>query len=270
MRTGDRARRLAAVVAGGLLAAFFLVTLGSLLVSVPWRTLPATLASPLVTDALRVSLTTSLLSMSVVLLLGTPLAWTIARSRFRLGGWLETALQLPEAVPPAVAGLALLLAFGRQGVVGQFLAPLGLSPAFTPAAVVCAQIFVGAPFYVQAATAAFRRLDDELLGVARSLGAGPVAVFVRVALPLTAPGLLGGLALGWARALGEFGATLMFAGNLGGTTQSLPLAVYTALESDVKAAQVVALLLLVLALSLLVAVRLAARLLPPGRNVVPS
>jgi molybdate transport system permease protein len=238
---------------------------------VPFAALPQALRSPLVKEACWVSVSTSVFSMAVVVLLGTPLAWTIARSRWRFSGWLETALQLPEAVPPAVAGLALLLAFGRQGVLGQLLAPLGLAPAFSPAAVVCAQIFVGAPFYVQAATAAFRRLDDQLLGVARSLGAGPATVFLRVALPLTAPGLLGGLGLGWARALGEFGATLMFAGNLPGKTQSLPLAVYTALESDLAAAQVVALVLLVLALSLLLMVRLAARLLPRvPRTALPS
>jgi molybdate transport system permease protein len=258
-RPGDRARTIALGTAGATLVAFFALTVGALLFTVPLSAVPEQLRNPLVIDALGVSLVTSVVSMSIVVTLGTPLAWLLARGRGRFASALELGLQLPEAIPPAVAGLALLLAFGRQGVLGAPLAALGIGVAFTPTAVVFAQIFVGGPYFVQAAIAAFRRVDEELLGVARSLGAGPFATFWRVTLPMSAPALLGGVGLAWARALGEFGATLMFAGNFSGRTQTLPLAVYTALESDLATAQVTAIVLLMLAVTLLLVVRLLGR-----------
>src|SRR5262249_18504498 len=147
---------------------------------------------------------------------------------------IETVLQLPIVIPPAVAGIALLLAFGRRSLLAA-LYPGGWSLTFTTTAVVLAQIFVSAPFFVQAALSAFRRIDPNLVLVARSFGAQPLRVFARVWLPLAAPGLLAGAILSWARALGEFGATLMFAGNLEGRTQTLPLAIYTAMEADLRA-----------------------------------
>jgi molybdate transport system permease protein len=165
-----------------------------------------------------------------------------------------TLIQLPIVVPPAVSGLALLLAFGRQGLLGPWLAGVGLSLPFTTAAVVLAEVFVSAPFYVQAAAAAFRRLDPALLMVARSLGAGPARTFFRVALPLSLPGLATGAALSWSRALGEFGATLMFAGNLTGRTQTLPLAIYTAMEIDLRPAKAMSVLLVIVAFTLLLVV----------------
>ncbi|HEY0715777.1 MAG TPA: ABC transporter permease, partial [Polyangia bacterium] len=261
-RPGDRARTLALGTAGGALIAFFALTVGALLFTVPWGAVPRLVRDPLLLDAVFVSLVTTTISMAVVVTLGTPLAWLLARRRARFATVIEVGLQLPEAIPPAVAGLALLLAFGRQGVLGGLLAGQGsidVSLAFTPVAVVFAQIFVGGPFFVQAALAAFRRIDDDLLGVARSLGAGPFATFRRVVLPMSASGLLGGLGLAWARALGEFGATLMFAGNFSGRTQTLPLAVYAALESDLATAQVTAVVLLFLAVTLLLTVRLLGR-----------
>jgi molybdate transport system permease protein len=169
-------------------------------------------------------------------------------------------------LPPAVAGLGLLLAFGQRSPLGALLARAGLGVPFTTAAVVLAQIFVSAPFYVEAALAAFRRLDANLLVIARTLGAGPARVLFRVALPLAAPGLSSGLALAWARALGEFGATLMFAGSLSGRTQTLPLAIYAALESDLRAARALSLVLVVIAFVLLFAVESARRASGPGER----
>jgi molybdate transport system permease protein len=192
-------------------------------------------------------------------LLGTPLAWTLARARGRLARAVEASVQLPIVIPPAVAGIAMLLAFGRRGLFSGWLYPDGWSVTFTTTAVVMAEVFVSAPFFVQAATSAFRRVDANLVIVARSFGASPLRVFFRVALPLAAPGIVAGAAMSWARALGEFGATLMFAGNLQGETQTLPLAIYTALESDLRAAQALSIVLVVVAFALLLFVRAVLR-----------
>jgi molybdate transport system permease protein len=171
--------------------------------------------------------------------------------------WLQTIAQLPIVIPPAVAGLGLLLAFGQRGFLGRWIAEAtSLSLPFTTTAVVLAEIFVSAPFYVQAATSAFRRIDPELLLAARTLGATPARTFFRVALPLSASAMASGAATSWARAVGEFGATLMFAGNLTGRTQTMSLAVYTAMESDLKAAQALAVVLVAVAFAILAATRL--------------
>ena len=159
----------------------------------------------------------------------------------------------------AVAGVALLFAFGRRGLLAGVLYANGSSLAFSTTAVILAQAFVSAPFFVQAALSAFRRIDERLLWVARSFGASPLRVFVRVALPLSWPGLFAGAAMTWARALGEFGATLMFAGNLSGSTQTLPLAIYGALESNVRSAQALSVLLVVIAFAALLGVRALLR-----------
>jgi molybdate transport system permease protein len=216
------------------------------------------LGHPSVGPALRVSLATTAASLAVVVGLGTPLAWTLAQSNARWARAVETALQLPVAIPPAVAGLALLLAFGRRGLVASLASP-AWSLAFTGAAVVIAQVFVAAPLYVQAAGSAFRRVDPALLAVARTLGASPWRALVDVALPLAAPGLASGAITAYARALGEFGATLMFAGNLEGRTQTLPLAIYAAMDGDPRAAQAIAVALVVVALALLLGARAWAR-----------
>lgn len=220
-----------------------------------FRDFVAGLAHPLVWPALRLSIVTTTVSLAIVVVFGTPLAWLLARRRGRVARAIETAVQLPVVIPPAVAGLALLLSFGRRGLVGTVLYPGDFSVAFTSAAVVIAQVFVSAPFFVQAATSAFRRIDENLVLVARSFGASPLRLFFRLGLPLSAAGLVSGAAMSFARALGEFGATLMFAGNLTGKTQTLPLAIYTALESDVRAAQALSLVLVAVAFVLLVAVR---------------
>jgi molybdate transport system permease protein len=244
---------------GGALFAFLLLPVVALFLSGGPSAWWAGLRHPIAAPALLLSLVTTTLSLVLVVVLGTPLAWWLSRSRSRAARWAETVVQLPVVIPPAVAGLALLLAFGRLGLLGPLLGRAGLEVAFSTAAVVLAQCFVSAPFYVQGAAAAFAAVDDDLLIVARTLGAGPARVLFRVALPLARRGLAGAAALAWARALGEFGATLMFAGNLTGRTQTLPLAVYTALESDLAAAQALSVVLVLVAFGLLAALRATRR-----------
>jgi molybdate transport system permease protein len=202
-------------------------------------------------QALRLSLATSFASVALVVAGGTPLAWWLARSEGRGARLVEVLALVPIVLPPSVAGVALLLAFGRHGPLGGWLGSL----AFTTPAVVLAETFVAAPFFVLAATSAFRRIDPRVLLVARTLGASGPTVFARVAVPIAAPGLIAGAAMTWARALGEFGATLMFAGNMEGRTQTLPLAIYTAFESDLGVARALSVLLVVVALAVLVGVR---------------
>jgi len=260
-RSGARSRSLAwsafLVLSGGALLAFLVLPLVGLVATTSGADFVAGLRHPLVWPALKLSLFTTTISLAVVVGLGTPLAWALAQRDDRLGRATETITQLPIVIPPAVAGVALLLAFGRRGLLAAWLGLGGgvRSVAFTTAAVVMAETFVSAPFLIQAALSAFRRVDPDLVVVARALGATPFRLFARVALPLAAPGLMAGAAMSWARALGEFGATLMFAGNLTGRTQTLPLAIYTALESDLRAAQALSLILVVVAFALLLIVR---------------
>jgi molybdate transport system permease protein len=260
----------AAGAAGAALFLFLMVPLVALVGATGGSGFAAGLRNPIVAPALRLSFLTTLTSLFFVVALGTPLAWVLARQRpATVGGrraWqaVEVLVQLPVVVPPAVAGVALLFAFGRRAPIGGFLDRAGLGVAFTPAAVVLAEVFVSAPFFLQAALAAFRGLDEDLLVVARTLGARPARLFFRVALPMSLQGLGSGAALSWSRALGEFGATLMFAGSLGGRTQTLPLAIYSALETDIRAAQAISLLLLGLAAALLFAVRTVPALI--GRS----
>jgi molybdate transport system permease protein len=245
-------------LAAALLLAFLVLPLVALVVTMRPGDLAAGLRDPLVLPALRLSLLTTSASVVLVVVPGTALAWFLAGRNDTVGRWIETAVQLPVVIPPAVGGLALLLALGRKGLLGSSLAHFGIAIPFTTLAVVLAEVFVSAPFFVIAATAAFRRLDPSLWIVARSLGASPFRAFFRVALPAAAPSLIAGGAMSWARSLGEFGATLMFAGNLTGRTQTLPLAVYTALESDMRAAQAISLLLVAIAFALLLVLRRGA------------
>lgn len=222
---------------------------------------PADLAGavrdPLFAPALLLSARTTLLSLVLVVVTGTPLAWWLATATGRRARLVEVLVDLPIVIPPAVVGIALLQTFGRRGLLGGWLEAMGLQIPFTSTAVVLAQLVVSAPFYIQAAAAAFRRVDPDLLLVARTLGQSPRGAFFRVAVPLALPGLVVGAALSWARALGEFGATLLFAGNLSGTTQTMPLAIYMALESDVRVAVALALVLAGVSLLLLLALRAA-------------
>jgi molybdate transport system permease protein len=246
-------------VVGALLLAFLAIPLVSLVLTTTRSDFVAGLHHPLVWPALQLSLITTSCSVLIIVVLGTPLAYTLARWPGRLSRLLETAAQLPIVIPPAVAGVAMLLAFGRRSFVARSFYPEGWSVTFTTSAVVMAEVFVSAPFFVQAAASAFRRVDGRLIVVARSFGASPLRIFWRIALPLAGPGILAGAAMSWARSLGEFGATLMFAGNLEGVTQTLPLAIYAALESDLRAAQALSIVLMGVALALLLVVRALLR-----------
>lgn len=254
-RSRLRAQRIGLLVAALPLLLLLAVPLVALLVTISVHEFVAGLSSPLVWPALRLSLLTTSASLALSVLFGTPLAWLLARARGRTASALETLVQLPMVVPPAVAGVALLLTFGRRGLLAGWLLPAGRSVTFTTAAVILAELFVSAPYFVQAAIASFRQLDESLVVVARSFGAGPLRIFLRVGVPLALPGLVAGGVMTWARALGEFGATLMFAGNLPGTTQTLPLAIYTALESNLATAQALSIVLVAVAFALLLAVR---------------
>lgn len=253
-----RRQHLVLAIVGGVLALYLFTPLVVLIASTG-NGFFAGLAHPLVWPAMKLSLSTTLTSLLVVVMLGTPLAWVVARSSSRGAQVLESLLQLPVVVPPAVAGVALLLTFGRRSLLSAAFSPDGWSPSFTSLAVVMAETFVSAPFFLQAAISAFRRIDGNLVTVARTLGASPLRIFFSIGLPLAAPGLVAGAATSWARALGEFGATLMFAGNLEGRTQTLPLAIYTALETDLKVAQSISVVLILAALVLLVLVRVITR-----------
>jgi molybdate transport system permease protein len=254
-----RIEQTALAISGGILVVFLAAPLVALVATATLASLEAGLSEPLVWPAVRLSLQTTTTSLVLVVVFGTPLAWTLARTSGRFARAIETVVQLPIVIPPAVAGVAMLLAFGRRGLFAGVLYPHGFSLPFTTAAVVMAEVFVSAPFFVQTATSAFRRIDPNLIVVARTFGASPLRVWLRIALPLAAPGLVAGAALSWARSLGEFGATLMFAGNLQGRTQTLPHAIYTALEVDLRAAQALSVLLVVVAFALLLFVRAVLR-----------
>jgi len=217
--------------------------------------LAAAVAHPRFGAAILLSVRTTLVTVAITMVLGTPLAWWLASSRSRLTRVAGFLLDLPIVVPPAVVGVALLQTFGRRGLLGPALDGIGVSIPFTEAAVVLAQLVVASPLYVQAAATAFRRVDPDTLLVARTLGASAAGAFLRVALPVALPGLIAGASLAWARALGEFGATLLFAGNLPGRTQTMPLAIFTALESDLHLAVVFSLVLVLVGGGLLLALR---------------
>jgi molybdate transport system permease protein len=253
-------RRAGLPVAMGTLATIavllLLVPLAALAWRTPWSDLGSLVADRTVTDALRVSLLASLWSLALATVLGVPLAWVLARFEFPGKRWLRALTTLPMVLPPVVAGVALLLAFGRRGLVGEPLAEIsGFTLPFTMAGVVIAGTFVAMPFLVMTLEAAFRAVDGRLEEAAATLGASRGLVFRRVTLPMVLPSLGAGMALCWARALGEFGATITFAGNLPGRTQTMPLAVFLQLESKPGAAYLLSFLLLAVAVVVLVAAR---------------
>ena len=200
--------------------------------------------------ALRLSLVTSIISMSIIILLGTPFAYSLARSNKLWARLVDNLVELPLVLPPVVAGVAMLMAFGRNGLVGSNLESLGIIIPFTTTAVVFAQIFVAAPFFIRSAKLGFQSVDKNYEDVAQTLGISPRRTFFRITLPLAAPAMLTGLGLAWARALSEFGATMMFAGNLTGETQTMPLAIMSAMETSLEGA--LALSVVLLAASILV------------------
>jgi molybdate transport system permease protein len=209
-------------------------------------------------DALRLSLECSAIALALIVIVGTPAAYLLATRSFRGRAFVVTVLELPLVLPPAVAGIALLAALGPKGILGSALADAGVELVLTTAGVVVALTFVASPFYLRQAQAAFAAVDPTLLAAARTLGAGEARAFVRVAIPLARGGLAAGAALAWGRALGEFGATLMFAGSLRGVTQTSPLAIYDRFATDFPAALALSAVLLAVSAAVLLAVRLAA------------
>jgi molybdate transport system permease protein len=236
--------------------AFFVLPLVGLLYRAPWETALADLTTPEALTALRLSFVVSLAATAVALLLGVPLAWVYARVPFRGRDVVRALTTLPMILPPVVGGVALLFAFGRRGLFGQALDTMfGIRIPFTTAGAILAATFVAMPFLVLTVEAGLRSMDRRYEDAARTLGASRWLVFRRVTLPLIAPSVFAGAVLCWARALGEFGATITFAGNLPGATQTLPLAVYIALETRPEVAIMLSLLLLAISLAILVAMR---------------
>lgn len=243
------------IIPGSLLVCLLALPLIALL----WRALNAdfmaTVVAPTAFAALRVSLLTSTLSTLLAILTGTPLAYALARWPFRVRSWIELVIDLPVVLPPAVAGLALLIAFGRRGLLGPALEAIGISVPFTTAAVVIAQTFVSAPLYVRAARIGFAAVDVQLEEAAYTEGATQWQLFRHVMLPIAGRSLFSGAILCWARALGEFGATILFAGNLAGRTQTMPLAIYLGFESDLSLALALSAILLLVSVALMIVLR---------------
>jgi molybdate transport system permease protein len=235
---------------------FLVLPLAGLVVRAPWTTLPERLTAPGVLTALRLSLQTATAAALLCLVFGVPLAWLLARVDFPGRRVVRALVTVPLVLPPVVGGVALLLVFGRRGIVGGWLdATFGITLPFTTTGVVLAEAFVAMPFLVIAVEGALRGSDTRYEEAAATLGAGRWTTFRRVTLPLAAPGVAAGGVLCWARALGEFGATITFAGNFPGRTQTMPLAVYLALETDLQAAIVLSLILLTVSVVILASLR---------------
>jgi molybdate transport system permease protein len=235
---------------------FFVIPLVGLLAETPWSDLPSLLGSDIVLDALRISLVASVSAVGISVVLGVPLAWILARVEFRGRALVRGLVLLPLVLPPVVGGAALLFSIGRNGVLGKPVYELsGLVLPFSIWGVIVAVTFVSMPFLVITVEAALRNLDRRYEGAAASLGASQWTVMRRVTLPMVWPALVAGLVLTWARAIGEFGATVTFAGSLQGETQTLPLAVFVALESDRSTAVAMSLVLVAVSLAVLVVLR---------------
>jgi len=264
VRTRPFAATLAAATAISL--AFLILPIVAIFAELKLADLREGLTSRVALDAVRVTAETNVIAMALIVLFGTPTAYLLATRTFRGRALLVTVVELPLVLPPAVAGLGLLAAFGRQGLLGGTVEAIGIEIAFTKIAVVLAVTFVASPFYIRTAIAAFEAVDPDLVSASRTLGAGPARTFARVGLPLAAGGLGAGAALAFARGLGEFGATIMFAGSFQGITQTLSLAVYQEFDVRVENALAIgALLVLVSALILL-----AAKLIPVWRRSVST
>ncbi|MEV6975922.1 ABC transporter permease [Kitasatospora sp. NPDC093806] len=236
--------------------AFLILPLVGLLIRAPWSSLSEQLTSPQVWEALRLSLVSATAATGVSLVLGVPLAWLLARTELPGRRLVRALVTLPLVLPPVVGGVALLLVLGRRGIVGSWLdSAFGLTLPFTTTGVVIAEAFVAMPFLVISVEGALRAADPRYEEAAATLGASRLTTFRRVTLPLIAPGIGAGAVLAWARALGEFGATITFAGNFPGRTQTMPLAVYLAMESDPQAAIALSLVLLVVSVAVLAGLR---------------
>jgi molybdate transport system permease protein len=242
--------------------AFLLLPVLAIFLEVPPGRLLDQLGSELAVDALRVTLETNLTALALIVAFGTPSAYLLATRRFRGRALVVTLVELPLVLPPAVAGIGLLVAFGRQGLLGGTLDALGISVGFTQVAVVMAVTFVASPFYIRTAIAAFESVDETLLDASRTLGAGPARTFARVALPLAGGGLGAGAAMAFARGLGEFGATVMFAGSLQGVTQTVSLAIYQEFDVNLDVALAISALLVLVSGAILLSVKVVSARAP--------
>jgi molybdate transport system permease protein len=240
----------------GITLAFLAIPIVALFTEVPLRDVPGLLGRPVVRDALAVTIRTNAIANVLILAFGTPTAWFIARRRFPGRALVVTLIELPLVLPPAVAGIGLLAAVGAGGLFGGDLSDAGIVLPFTEWAVVLAVAFVASPFYIRQAISAFESVDSTLTDAARTLGAGPGRTFWRIGLPLAAGGLLAGWVLAFARGIGEFGATIVFAGNVRGETQTLTLAIYEQLDANFDLALSIGILLVVLSGSVLLSYKM--------------
>ncbi len=266
-RVKERALRLGMASFLILAMAFIALPVASLFLKSPMDAMLRSLHDPVVMDALRLSMMTSTLTTLIVVFMGTPIAYVNARFHYPGKEIVDSLIDLPVIMPPAVAGIALLMAFGRMGIVGHYLNALGLSIAFTTLAVIMAQVFVSSPFYIRQARTSFEDVDLAFENAARTLGASRVYTFFHVILPIAINGLISGAIMAFARSLGEFGATIMFAGNFQGRTQTMPLAIYTAMQGDMDVALCLALVLVVISFIVIALVKtLTRRMYRNARN----
>jgi molybdate transport system permease protein len=263
-RLGKFAGRLVLGLIIVLALAFISIPIASLFLKTSVGVFLSSLGDPTVADALYLSLITATASTAIILLFGTPIAYINARSEYRGKTIVDTITDLPAVLPPAVAGLALLMAFGRRGMVGQYFHAFGIDIAFTTFAVVLAQVFVSSPFYIRQARMSFQGVDQEYEDTARTMGSSRWNTFTRISLPLASSGLLSGAIMAWARALGEFGATIMFAGNMPGVTQTMPLAIYSSFEGDMGPALAISILLVAISFGVILTVKLLGRGMADG------
>jgi molybdate transport system permease protein len=257
---GSRASRAATAallsLCVGITLTFLALPIVALFAEVPLRDVPDLLSDPIVRKALEVTARTNLIANILILAFGTPLAYVLATRRFRGRSLVVTLVELPLVLPPAVAGIGLLAAFGAQGLFGDDLKNAGLFLPFSELAVILAVTFVASPFYIRQAITAFEAVDPTLTAAARTLGAGPTRTFWRISLPLAGAGLVAGWVLAFARGVGEFGATIVFAGNVQGKTQTLTLAVYEQLDANFDVALAIGILLVVLSAAVLLSYKL--------------
>ena len=249
----------ALAVALGAALAFLTIPIVAVFTDTSPGELLSSLGEPAVRDALWLSLRTTIAALAIIVVVGTPAAYLLATRRFRGRDLVTTLIELPLVLPPAVAGIALLAAFGPNGIFGGWLADAGIELVLQTAGVIVALTFVAAPFYLRQAQAAFEAVDPNLLEAARTLGAGEGRAFLTVAIPCAGSGISAGLALAWGRALGEFGATLMFAGSFQGITQTAPLAIFAEFNRDFPAALALSAVLIAVSAALLLSVKLVAR-----------
>jgi molybdate transport system permease protein len=252
-------------LAGAIAVAFLFLPVLAIFVNTDVGRLVSSLGTAESIDALRLSLETTAIAAAVIAVVGTPAAYALATRSFPGKAALVTVIELPLVLPPAVAGIALLAALGPNGILGGVLKDAHLTLVFQTAGVVVAQVFVASPFYLRMAQTAFAGVDRSLLDTARTLGSTEAGTFARVSVPVAVPGLTAGLALAWGRALGEFGATLMFAGSLQRVTQTIPLAIYDEFPNDFSGALALSAILVIVSAAVLIAVRLAARAAAFGR-----